>query len=238
MSENNTPETQESVAQNISFGTFEWPYHMTLVELSRRVKDPTTGKGKAEKYKHPVVAPVITSSADAANFLSSLVMAADKKAPGAGVKLFNNLLGDRIIEASDTAFDEKTGEHDDTKIVNFTIAAERARSHGQKLEDINKAISELVPELLQLGKYASGDLWQTLINPVTNEQIFKTKDEYALRLVAVQSEVQKLLAAKEQKEQKQAEIKAKRDAKAAAGKEATLAKASPAPGGSSLVTPA
>lgn len=214
---------QESVAQNLNFGTFQWPYHATTVEVTRRAKDPTTGKAKAEKVQHPIVAPVITGAADAANYLSALVMAAEAKATGSGVKLFNVLLADRIQEASDNAFDSERDEHDENKIIAFTLATERARSHGLKLEDINKAISELVPELIQLGNHSAGDQWQALINPVTQQPLFESKDAYSLRLIAVQQEVQKLLAVKEQKEKKQAEIKSKRDAKVAKGKAAAAA---------------
>lgn len=212
----------------LTFGKMQWPYACKAVKT--RVKEKgADGKNKFVEKDHPVVGPVIETATDAANFASGLFMAAEAKAPGAGLKLFSAIFSARIQDASDEAFDSKTGEHDESKIVEHTLAAERPRSSGQKLEDINKLVAELVPELIQLGAASDGDKWQGLVNPVTNEPLFASKDAYALRLVAVQTELQKLLAVKAQKEERQKEIRIKKEAKAEAAKAALAAAAAPAP---------
>jgi hypothetical protein len=229
MSDTNTTPTTDTVdVVLLDFGKMQWPYACKAVKLRTKEKG-ADGKNKFVEKDHPVVGPVIESAVEAANFTSGLFMAAEAKAPGAGLKLFQTIFNDRIIEASDEAFDAKTGEHDETKIIALTLASERPRSSGQKLEDINKLVAELVPELIQLGAASEGDKWQGLVNPVTNEPLFTSKDAYALRLVAVQTELQKLLAVKAQKEERQKEIRQKKEAKAAAAKEALAKAAAPAP---------
>ena len=212
----------------LSFGKMQWPYACRAVKT--RVKEKgTDGKNKFVEKDHPVVGPVVETAVEAANFTSGLIMAAEAKAPGAGLKLFQAIFASRIQDASDEAFDAKTGEHSEAKIVEHTLASERPRSSGQKLEDINKLVAELVPELIQLGAASEGDKWQGLVNPVTNEPLFSSKDAYVLRLSAVQTELQKLLAVKSQKEEHQKQIRLKKEAKAEAAKAALAAAAAPAP---------
>jgi len=212
----------------LSFGKMQWPYACRAVKT--RVKEKgADGKNKFVEKDHPVVGPVVETAVEAANFTGGLIMAAEAKAPGAGLKLFQAIFAARIQDASDEAFDAKTGEHSEAKIVEHTLASERPRSSGQKLEDINKLVAELVPELIQLGAASEGDKWQSLVNPVTNEPLFSGKDAYALRLVAVQTELQKLLAVKAQKEERQKEIRLKKEAKAEAAKAALAKAAAPAP---------
>jgi hypothetical protein len=231
MSDTDTNST-ESVAPIevalLNFGKMQWPYACKAVKIRQKEKG-TDGKSKMVEKDHPVVGPVIESAIEAANFASGVIMAAEVKAPGAGLKLFNAIFASRIQDASDEAFDSKTGEHDEAKIIEHTLASERPRSSGQKLEDINKLVAELVPELIQLGGASEGDKWTSLVNPVTNERLFATKDAYALRLVAVQTELQKLLAVKAQKEERQKEIRLKKEAKAQAAKEALAKAAAPTP---------
>ena len=231
MSDTDTTSTPDTTAPVevvlLDFGKMQWPYSCKAVKIRTKEKG-ADGKNKFVEKDHPVVGPVIESAVEAANFTSGLLMAAEAKAPGAGLKLFQTIFNDRLIEASDEAFDAKTGEHDEVKLIAHTLAAERPRSSGQKLEDINKLVAELVPELIQLGAASEGDKWQGLVNPVTNEPLFASKDAYALRLVAVQTELQKLLAVKAQKEERQKEIRQKKEAKAAAAKEALAKAAAPA----------
>ena len=232
MSDTDTTSTPDTTAPIevalLDFGKMQWPYACKAVKIRTKEKG-ADGKNKFVEKDHPVVGPVIESAVEAANFTSGLFMAAEAKAPGAGLKLFQTIFNDRIIEASDEAFDAKTGEHDEAKIIAHTLASERPRSSGQKLEDINKLVAELVPELIQLGAASEGDKWQGLVNPVTNEPLFASKDAYALRLVAVQTELQKLLAVKAQKEERQKEIRQKKEAKAEAAKAALAKAAAPAP---------
>lgn len=224
-----TPDTTSPIeVALLDFGKMQWPYACKAVKIRTKEKG-ADGKNKFVEKDHPVVGPVIESAVEAANFTSGLFMAAEAKAPGAGLKLFQTIFESRIIEASDEAFDAKTGEHDEAKIIAHTLASERPRSSGQKLEDINKLVAELVPELIQLGAASDGDKWQGLVNPVTNEPLFASKDAYALRLVAVQTELQKLLAVKAQKEERQKEIRQKKEAKAEAAKAALAKAAAPAP---------
>lgn len=227
--ENTTPVAEAPIeVALLSFGKMQWPYACRAVKT--RVKEKgTDGKNKFVEKDHPVVGPVIEDAVQAANFTSGLIMAAEAKAPGAGLKLFQAIFASRIQDASDEAFDAKTGEHNEAKIVEHTLASERPRSSGQKLEDINKLVAELVPELIQLGAASEGDKWQGLVNPVTNEPLFSSKDAYVLRLSAVQTELQKLLAVKSQKEEHQKQIRLKKEAKAEAAKAALAKAAAPAP---------
>lgn len=220
MSENQTPAVETAAPapapapQLVKLGAHEFPFVLKMVEVTKRTKGKD-GKTTSVKEQHPVITPVVNDLAAVLSYTSIVFNTVDERSPGAAVKLFNELFGDRIRTASDEAWNQETGNDDVDKLVAGHLQVERPRSAGMKLDEINARLAALAPEYMSLIDASRDNSWASLVSPETGAQLFDSTEAFALRLSAVVNEMTKLVAVRQEKEKKSLEIKAKREAKAA-----------------------
>ncbi len=178
---------------------------------------------KREDYDHPIITPTYTDVESASRLFGALLVEAEKREAGNGLRLADAILLDRIQEASDSTLNLETGETDIAKYITLLSAHARPRSHGQSKEDINKEMYQFTAEMLEL-KSASrtADGW-TKVRNADGSARFASMEECVLRYDFVSRRVEQLIAAIQAIETKNAAAAAKR--KETADKAAAAAKA-------------
>ena len=222
MSESNTPTIADRnnaaiahakanpAESTVKFPAGEFLYYPAIVTSRKQVKEG--GKKKMVETEHTVVRPVIETAEDAKRFVALVLDSAESRA----VELFEKVFGDHLEDASNESFNVQNGTEDLEKMIHLTISPERPRSAGLKMEDINQRISVLTPEFMSLIDAANKPGAWAGLKDDTGAQLFTNEEQFNLRLVNLSSELKKLSAQAEEKRKKLAEIKAKREEKAAA----------------------
>lgn len=222
------------MADTINIGGLD--VELALLKYTRNVSKPNPekpGKKHLVPEEDGYIGPVLNNATEYTAFFAALLKGAEEQAEGNANKLAHRILFPQLLAASDAGFDLETGTEDTKAYVATLLSPETSRSGGLTKEKINEQLGAVAPELAQLSVVAAKkDGWRDLKDDA-GTPLFKTQEEYLLRLMHLQTTINNLLALSAAQAKKSAAAKAKREenaakAKAEAAKAAATAAAAPA----------
>lgn len=208
------------MSNTITIGSQEFELAAVEVKKNVRVKNPDKpGKYKQEEQGVIVIMPVVNDRHDLARLFGAMLDESEAQGVGNGLKLGLKLVLPHLEDASDAGFNQETGSEDVAKYKLTLASPTRPRSAGETLDSINQQLAIAGPELAVLSEVRfTADGWKKLVNQETGAPLFASQDQYLLRYMEVLKEINYLATLLSAKQKALAEMKAKREDKAAAAK--------------------